>query len=330
MWLAVCACAQADEGVLLRSEKGLRSHLCGALRIQLTGTAEVYCESEQGVESLAQRIASTAKRVRERGARLGLLLEADESPGRVRMYIVSTLSDRAVIAIESIEDRPEPDVDRSLALKVLDAYQVVTAARVVLPSSQLAIAATLARPAPTIRAWLTFLDAGGGVSVGSRKRTFAAFALGMTRLLPASRLELGAGARLASRDREQSRAGQVSVFERGGVLTARLLLRRGRFELGGAMDGLLSVFSAEGVARDGSRGERRLLVPSFALALDVRYRLFANAFLRAAPALELSLLQQRWAIDGSTLIDQGLARVSLPLSLVVALPLSRRGDELQP
>ena len=340
IWLAVCAGAQADEGVVLLEQAGLRSRLCGALRIQLTGAAEVQCEPEGATDSLAQRISSSAERVRTLGARLGVLLERDPDPKRVRMYIVSGLGDRAVVAIESIEDRPEPDVDRSLALKVADAYQVVAAVRLAAPQSEAPVAALLAPrltapPAAlhergTPSGWLAFLDAGGGVSLSERTRALASLALGIGRARSGSRFELGAGVRLASRVHAQGALGRVTVHERGLQLSARLLWRLGRIELGGALTGLLAIASAEGLANDGSRGERKLLVPALDLALDLRLRLFPGASMRAAPGLELAAVRQRWAVDGSVLLDQRPARMVSLLSLVVSLPLSRESRGLQP
>src|SRR5687768_9552592 len=125
MWLCLSPCARADDRVLLFEQKGLRPGLCAALRIQLTGAAQVTCEREGDEATLSERITRAAERVKAEDARVGLLIERDPDPRLVRMYIVAAQNDQAVVAIERIEDRPEPDVDRSLALKVRDAFFVI-------------------------------------------------------------------------------------------------------------------------------------------------------------------------------------------------------------
>jgi hypothetical protein len=135
VWLLAVLGARADEGVVLREGGAARPGLCAALRIQLSGIAPVSCEAEPARAALSERIAATAARLREQHARLGVLLERDPEPGLLRMYIVAARDDQAVLAIERIEDRPEPDIDRSLALKIGDAYEVMAIVQAAAPQA---------------------------------------------------------------------------------------------------------------------------------------------------------------------------------------------------
>jgi hypothetical protein len=345
MWALGCACARAESGVIMRERDGLRPGLCGALRIQLSGAAEVTCEPEDGSDLLSDRISAAAARVRELDARLAVLVERDPDPGRVRMYIVSAEKDQAVVAIERIEDRPDPDVDRSLALKVRDAYEVVEVVEKTAPASAAPLSAALASPAAkrahqgvqlpaftpsTEPSWLMFLDAGGGVSLGTRQHGLAALALGIGQLAPGWRAELGLGARFASRSQEVQSFGHINVLARGPELSLRLLWRSARIEVGGALQGMVWFLRGEGVAADGSRGERTRLVPSVSLGPDLRVRLFSSAFLRIAPAAEVAFVSQRFAVEDFVLVDEGRVRFVLPVSLLLALPLGPEPESLRP
>jgi hypothetical protein len=192
--------AQAQDGVLLRERDALRPGLCGALRIQLSGLAEVQCEAERGAEPLAGRVDQTTARVRAQDARLGVLLERDPDPGLLRMYIVSARPGQALVSMERIEDRPEPDIDRSLALKVASAYAMVGVARTAAPQNELPLAAGLTAPrAESPADWLLFVDVGGGVHLsGAGTRGLANLALGVARSRGRARGELARGARVDS------------------------------------------------------------------------------------------------------------------------------------
>ncbi len=291
----------------------------------------VECEPERGSESLSARIEETAARVGELGFRLGVLLERDPDPRLLRMYIVAARGDQAVLAVERIEDRPEPDIDRSLALKVGDAYGLVELVRAAAPENAMPLAAVTARaPQPSqpasapSAAWQLFLDAGGGPHVdGDRVRWLANLALGVGRRWSDLRIEAGAGVRFAANVQERNAFGQVSMRERGVLASLRVLWRGTRVELGGVLEGLFLSISAEGLPSSGGRpGAETFFTPVFGLGADLRVRLFASAFLRAAPMLEL-LRNERLAIDDHLVAETGPVRVALPLSLLVSLPLQR-------
>lgn len=319
---------------------GLRAGLCAALRIQLSDAGEVRCAPEPTARDLADRLSAAADQVRAQGARLGVLIERDPDPGRVRMYILSSQTDQAVIAIERIEDRPDPDVDRSLALKVRNAYDVLDYVETTRPKQAVALASTLsAPPAPPKAApgpaapdsvWVLLLDAGSGLGLGNGLRAASSFALGLGHVRRERRFELAAGARLYSwRSERKEGVGKASMVERGPYLSARWLGRWGRFELGGLLEAQLSLLRAEGVAGTKSRSVT-LTTAVVGLGVDLRVRLFASAYLRFAPSLELPLPRRRLEVQERVLIQDAPVRAVLPLALVVTLPLARHPESLQP
>jgi hypothetical protein len=325
VWVLAAGGVRADAGVVLREGGAPRPGLCAALRIQLTGVAEVHCEAEPAQAALSERIAATSAALQAQGARLGVLLERDPDPGLLRMYIVAARGDQAVVAIERIEDRPEPDVDRSLALKVSDAYEAIAIVRAAAPERALPVAAAL-EPAPTAAPssrWAPLLEVGGGLHLEpDQLRGLVNILLGVGIDLGALRFELAAGARLDSEAKQTTSAlGSMRMRERAGLLDLRLLWRSSRFEIGAVLEGVFSRISASGDAADAAEGsqEERFFSPVLAVGADLRVRLFGTAFLRAAPTLEV-MHEERLAIHKTTLLTTGPLRAVLPLSLLVYLP----------
>ena len=265
---------------------------------------------------------------------MGLLLERDPDPRLVRMYIVAAENDQAVVAIERIEDRPEPDVDRSLALKVRDAFFVIEQVTEHPKTPLAAVVAPVPSPAPPAPEpapgvaepplagprYEVWLDVGGGLSLGSGARALFAGALGLSRVRERLRLELGVGARSLAEHHETEGGARVSEVQRGPVLSLRALHQGERFAIGAALDPALLVSRALGSAPNGEQGEQRKLVFGLSLALDLRVRLASSVALRFAPALEWLSPRQRYAVDEQVVTDLGRLHVLVPLSLFVGLP----------
>lgn len=330
--------AEAQEGVVLFERAPLRPGLCAVLRIQFSGSAEVRCVADQTASALDERLRAARGRLRELGALLGVILERDADPHLVRMVLVTGEGEQAALAIERVEDRPEPDVDRSLALKARDAYEVIAFVDRSLPERE-AAAAVLAKPlAQTSEStpaeygplWLAFMELGGGLNLGDSPRGEGAALLGVGRASARQRYELALGARLLSRQHEQSQFGKISVVERGPVLLLRALARRGRFELGGFAQLFVAVSYAEGFTADGVEGHKRVASALLGLGPDLRLRLFHSAYLRFAPSVELWTTQQRFALDNQVMIERGHVSASLPLSLMISLPLHKTPEDFQP
>jgi hypothetical protein len=337
LWLFGALCARADDAVILFERDRLRPGLCAALRIQLADAAKVRCEAEPPDTALPERIANAAARVKEHEARIGLFLERDPDPQLVRMYIVAAESDQAVVAIERIEDRPEPDVDRSLALKVRDAFFVIEQvterpktplAAVVAPvpsapppnAEALSRPEAVAQPALSSSRYEVWLDVGGGLSFVSATRGLFAGVVGLAWAREGLRLELGVGARFLSQHTDTQGGARVSENEQGPLLSLRVLLERTRFAIGGLLSPTVIVSQARGSERGGSGDDRKILA-GVGLGLDLRVRLLPAVSLRFAPGVEWLIPHQRYAVSEQVVTDLGRARLLLPLSLFVSIPL---------
>lgn len=329
--------ARADGAVLLFEGQVLRPSLCAAMRIQLTDVAEVRCLPETGDASLGGRVTRAASSVRAEGAALGVLLERDPDPTRIRMLLVGAEGDQAVIAIERMVDRPLPDVDRSLALKVRDALERLAAtARVLAPrddahraAEAVPMAPVLASaPAATARSWRihALLEAGGALSLGPDVRGLGVFGAGLRMASTRFYVDGLAMGQVASTTRVRSPEGTVTEDEWGAALSVRAGLTGRRFVLGlyGEL-GALSV-RALGATTDGSTGSMRRGLFRAALGVEARLALFSTVSLRFAPAVELYPVAQAFALDDRVALELGRARLTLPLTLLVAIA-PERGAE---
>ena len=339
LWLAWGVGAQAQlPGVRLVERDGLRPELCAALRIQLSGAADVSCEPGPAEATLPERIQDTAMRVRSRGERLGVFLERDPDPGLVRMYLVGSQPDQAVLAVEKIEDRPDHDVDRSLALKVSASLELVgrVEAQIAATSKQaepaMPMAAALAAPAestqpPSLspipaRSWAFLAEFGGGVRIDPQAHGVVGATLGVSRVAPKWRVDLGLGFEISTRYSIVEGLAEVQAWERGPFLSARALRRLRRFEWGGELQLGCSFLAAEGIAADGSHGEKLLAIPGMGIGLDVRVRLFSSAYLRLSPRLDIPFIDQSLRVDQVTVVDYPPVGATVPLSLLFYLPLT--------
>jgi hypothetical protein len=291
--LALTAGARADELVLYEAP-ALRPGLCAALRIQLTGVAEVSCRPDLPGDP-AGRIARAANALAG-DERLAVLLESDQH--YARMLLVGTAADRALLAVEPVEERPEPDVDRALALKVREVLETSRAQPSVSPQRPHAV----------------LLELGGALSAGAHTRALAVLALGL-RATRARRFgELVVFGRLASR-LEQARV-REHEWELG--LSARAGFVHGRFSLGPALDLGVVRARAYGRSEDGRSGDAALALPRFGLALDLRVTVHRALTLRFAPTLQLDPVAHRFSVEDRAL-SLGHLHVLLPLTLVLGI-----------
>jgi hypothetical protein len=146
-----------------------------------------------------------------------------------------------------------------------------------------------------------------------------------------TRYELGLGARMSSGQHEKDPRGAISLVERGALLSARLTYRAGRLEVGGALQLYVAFITAEGfINGQGVRDRKPVVSAILSLGPDLRVRLFRLVYLRFAPSLDLATTDQRFSIDGDVLIDRRFVGASLPLSLVISLPIKPTGEGFQP
>jgi hypothetical protein len=334
-WLAMGQATRAETVVELRETRGLRPGLCTALRIQLTDMGEVRCTQKTDGAALPERIARAAEAVRAGAAHMAVLLERDADPDLVRMYVVGGHADRAVLAFERVENRPDPDVDRSLALKVraaLEAVRIVRDARAEQTDGALAgalvpspAATNAARPgappAASTRSYAGALEVGGGPSFGQHTRALGHGALVMSARAGAYRFEGGALARWFSSLDARGPRGNVDENEWALGLGLRALRGLGsRLWLGVALDPACSVVSARGTTHSGARGQARLARFTLTVSLDLRLKLLASTFLRVAPGVDLAPVRQRFAVDGDVTLELSRARLVLPLAVWVGWP----------
>ncbi|HTU61171.1 MAG TPA: hypothetical protein VMF89_22105, partial [Polyangiales bacterium] len=243
------------------------------------------------------------------------------------------------LSIERIEDRPEPDVDRSLALKARDTYELLGFVQRELPTAEPA-AAVLAPAAPTaVRAanaatlgplepYLhAFVELGGGLTLGGNVRGLGHALLGLGAVSTRLRYEFGLGARLASPESSSSGGARVHLAERGALLAARLSYRWWRLELGCALQLYLAFTEADAA---GIRGRKQTFTPVIGLGPDLRLRLFPLAYLRFVPSFELATRRQYYEVDDRLLIDRGYFGASLTLALLISLPVQPTRQGFQP
>ena len=318
---------RAQEGVVLFESAELRRELCAALRIQLTDVASVSCRPEAGTAPLSERIAGAARTVEQEKLKLAVLLERDADPALVRMVLVGARADQAVLAIERIEDRPDPDVDRSLALKVRDVLDVLAVTREVVQARAPLPAVLSEPPSPETEHVRALFEAGGGLSVAEQSRTVGLLGAGVRSRSAQRFAELAAYAHLTSQIDEKVRDGRIEEREWGLALSGRAGRVLRRYSVGAALDlGLIRV-TARGETLDRRRsGESQLTRFRAALGLDLRVRLLSGLALRFAPTVELYPVAQSFAIEERKNLELGRFRALLPLTLVVDLPLAGSGD----
>lgn len=313
---------------MLLEASALRPGLCAALRIQLTDVAEVDCRPEAAGAPLSVRIARAATAATSADARLAVLLERDPDPRLVRMYLVGARPERAVIALERIEDRADADVDRSLALEVRSALEALAEASAASPASapeRLApVLATRALDPRLPSAWFALLEAGGAVLLGTQRQGAAVAAIGARRTRAQRYAELVLAGRVASRVHELHATGGVRLRGWGATLEARLGRSLRWAELGCVAAVGADRVSLRGTTRDGTTGGATLGVPRIGLGLDLRVFFIRGASLRLSPTIELHPVMQRYALDQQVVGTLGRARLALPLTLQIALPFSAR------
>ena len=317
----------ARGAVLLFEEPALRPGLCDALRIQLSDLATVTCIKGAAGESLAHRLEQSASEVTARGARLGVLLERDPNPAEVRMLLVGTRDDHALLAIERIEERPGPDVDRSLALKVRDTLEALSsgAAGPVSPA-QLAVAiATLPHQSLRLR-WSGLLEPGAALSLGKQLRAAGLFTIALRALRGRDYAELALGGQLASRESRRSEKGHVREDERVLGGTARAGRQGQRWSVGLLAELALVQITVRGSTNSGARGAASFLSARTGLGLDLRLLMLTapvRLSIRFAPTVLVDPVRQRFEVDHQSTLELGRARLWLPLSLLLELPWQR-------
>lgn len=154
-WVAGIASAEPTVAVLTASEGPERPGFVEALRIQLAGSAAVTPGGVLASGTQSERVEAAVEATRRAGATVSVWVEGPvvRADGRRELvvYVVGEARGRAVMEVvrtpaERSADRPDPAVDRSLALKVrallgdLATTRGVLKATVVAPGQALPVA----------------------------------------------------------------------------------------------------------------------------------------------------------------------------------------------
>ncbi len=314
----------ADDGILLLSSDDTRPALCTTLRIQMAASGEVMCRKVTLPAEMEARIAEASRLVRESGARIGVLVEPDTAPELVRMMIVGKAPDEALLKVTRIQGRDHPDIDRALALKAVEAHDVVRYVETTREADPAPLAASLSAPhgatAPQERSIHLLASLAGGVALGPSSLGALSLSAGLGHVRRESRLEAAVRASLVTRDREARGPLHIDVREWSLGVEARGLRQTPRLAFGGFVGAQLAVLDA--LARDdlGAEGRATRRAPHASLGGDLRLRLWKGLWLRADPAIDIALRRERFAIADGLVADRGRFRFVATLGLLMEVP----------
>jgi hypothetical protein len=281
--------------------------LAAAIRIQLAGVAEVRLHPAIEM-TLEERIEAVARTLSAQEADLGLWVETSTAPYQTIVFILRERDGVPSVETASVAGALAPDLERALALKVLEIVgprsvdlEADPSASVLRFSAEIGALGTIAREGRG--------QVGGHLGLGGRYQR--------DRFL----IELHTGARLFSGLAGESSAGGIELSEWSWSLGLRALLSLGALWLGVGVDGSLRFLRADGRTPAGSEGRTSLLVPALAGGLELRAPIWAElleARVFAGPGLNLK--RQQLAVNQTPVLDLGRWYGVAQLSLVLAFP----------
>jgi hypothetical protein len=318
----------ADDRVfLIEDDPGARSGLESALRIQLTGAAEIETRPRApGATSLPGRIAAATELVRAEGALLVVWAEgpvqlADGSQEAV-LYAVGQREGRAQLEVVRVPGGSGPDMDRLLALKVRAVVdELRTRQSGLVEPAQNPEQGEVGRPPrpeepeteqpAAYYRWSAALAAGVAASPLARSdfgqwgvAASAGPMLVSERLRFAGTLELGwyPGIDLASGGES------VSFHEIAPGLALQAALRVGGVWLGARTGPELAFVSASGQSTAGTRGSSAVRVPLWLVGAYAEIALGAGFGASLGLDVQMRLRRQRFAVDSDEVADLGRVR----------------------
>ncbi len=335
--------ASAEVGVVVVGSEGqaARAGLVEALRIQLLGTGRVDRGPILAEQALAAKLRE-ATRVLEAGqASLVVWVEqaspAEGGPAEILLFVVGRRDARALVVVTPIPAGEAAEVDRALALKiraVLDETLVEgPTARALVESD----ATPPARPAPSrprppepprlgadpSLSVAALVELGGVVwsgagTVGPRPGAAAGGGLRVEHGLVAA--EVVGTFRAATDFTLQGREGTLEGHELMVVGGPRVMVGDGGLGVGAHAAFGGRFLDVEGLSASGGAGAEHRVVPVLEVGPEVRADLAGWASIRLAGAVEVATLRQRFTINGEPIVDLGVVRGLLGLSLVVTAP----------
>jgi len=314
---------QAEDRVVLLQDPAAPpgSGLASALRIQLTGAADVDVRDVPQDVGVSLRIQAASLLAQADDVLVAVWAEpAVEVGGGAReavLYVVGHEQGRALVEIVRVPGGEGPDVDRTLALKVRELVDEVRANRAQAAANDLTLepaAATVARSEPAWGARVLLAGAlaplsgsdlgqwGARLAAGPAWRDGALRISGLAELTVFPELELGAA------------AGQARLFELAPGLLGHAQWRQGAVWIGLRAGLFVSVLAAQGQSARG-RGEAREIAPSWLAGVDVELPIGDGVGLAAAVDLQARIRRQRFSIDENEVVDLGRLRPVVSIAL---------------
>jgi hypothetical protein len=308
--------------------------LVEAVRIQLAGIGRVEAGPViDGADPEARRAQAEAALEMSRAALVIWVEGGGAGENRVRVFVLGEAGGDMVLEERAVEARAGPERDRALALKVREIVAARRAAEAqAARAAEAAAAAAAAAPAPPAAApgpapaparrrparWR--LEGGGrgalapdelGLALGAG----AEIPLRSVSVLALVRLGLGSGTSERAED-----GAQVATREAwaqaaiGWLAPLRPVPAELRLGLG------LRRVVAEGTTAQGAQGELVRAIPEVELGAAVGWPRERRWQLRAAAAVGVSPLRQRFAVNEQDVLDLGRLRGLFELGLAIFLP----------
>jgi hypothetical protein len=313
--------------LLLENESSGRA-LEEALRIQLASRAELVIERMAVSESTSERVRSARERLSARGARLALWMDEQASTGDTReavVYYVTVRGDRALLEIVRVNARASEELYRAVAVKSVEVFQALESYDGDIRASFLSPLpdqnqAAGEKPSPVVHALVELgaygasgtgnasaqVGAQAGAGVGVRTEHFAGDGVAQARV-PTFLVAEGP-------------AGELRARELGFAFEARARWVSGTIAVGATVEAGARALLVDGRTVAGTEGQTVRLIPYLGVGPELQFAVWRSLSLRGAVALEMSLIRQRFSLNGETILDVGRARVVAELGIAASLP----------
>jgi hypothetical protein len=292
-----------------------------ALKIQLAG-AEIEVAPPFASGLRGETRASLLAFMKTRGASLVVSIETDRERQELGAYAMAEVLG-AVVELGRFSRTRSIDHDRALAIKVRELADVAGMVHepVTIAATPSASASPVIERGPPFRPLVELGTFAGASSSVPRGSIGAALAAGIGIAFGGSRLEPFAVLRLPLSARSSTLDGVVSTQETDLALGARFLADLGTsFCVGIAAEGGVRRLNATGTASDGRTGAAQTVIPTIATTAVGGWHWTTWLDLRAQGGIEVSPIQQQFAVAGVTIQDFGRVRATAQLSLVLTSP----------
>lgn len=317
--IAGAARVQAEDRVVLLDDPARPSPgLVSALRIQLTGVAELDVRQDPEMAGVSKRVQVASQLAQADDVLVVTWAEpavelADGSREAV-LYVVGHKQGRALLEVVRVPGGEGPVVERSLALKLRELVDEVRQNREQAAAADVMLEAA---PPPPAGRWDAVVAVAGAVAPladsdvgqwGARMSGGAAFRDGGLRL--AGLLQVAVFPQLEIAQGPS----RVRLYEIAPSLLARAQLQHGALWFGLRLGPELSAVKAEGKSANG-QGETSEVVASLLVGAEVELQLGAGVGVAAAIDLQGRFKRQRFTVDSDRVVDLGRVRPVASLGL---------------